>query len=81
MKESIRSYLLQHVENIISVNVYENYTDTVDSEGRLPHSIEVIAEGGKDDDIAYGILARRAGGIQTNGECFCPVRGRERDNH
>ena len=75
MKESIRSYLLQHVENIISVNVYENYTDTIDSEGRLPHSIEVIAEGGKDDDIAYGILARRAGGIQTNGDVSVQCEG------
>ena len=68
MAASIRSYLLANVDGIQTVNVYENCKDVPDDEGRLPHSIEVIAEGGTDSDIAYGILASRSGGIQTNGE-------------
>ena len=53
----------------------ENIGDSVDSEGRLPHSIEVIADGGTDEDIAYGILASRSGGIQTNGEVSVDCEG------
>lgn len=75
MTDSIRSYLLQNVDNIVSVNVYENTEDVVDEEGRLPHSIEVIAEGGSDIDVAYGILACRPGGIQTNGEVSVDCAG------
>lgn len=67
MVESIQSYLLQNVDDIVSVNVYENVGDETDSEGRLPHSIEVVAEGGTDSAVAYAILACRPGGIQTNG--------------
>lgn len=77
MTESIRSHLLQNVDNIVSVNVYENTGDVVDDEGRLPHSIEVIAEGGSDSDVAYGILACRPGGIQTNGEVSMDCQGEE----
>ena len=65
---SIQSYLLSHVSDIKTVNVYENTGDSIDSEGRLPHSIEVIADGGTDENVAYGILSCRPGGIQTNGE-------------
>ncbi len=75
MVASISSYLLANVDNIKTVNVYENIGDRVDSEGRLPHSIEVIADGGTDEDIAYGILASRSGGIQTNGEVSVDCEG------
>lgn len=75
MVGSIRSYLLANVENIKTVNVYENTGDTVDAEGRLPHSIEVIADGGTDEDVAYGILACRPGGIQTNGDVSVDCEG------
>ena len=68
MVDSIRSYLLANVDGVETVNVYENTGDTVDDEGRLPHSIEVIVEGGTDSAVAYGILSCRPGGIQTNGE-------------
>ena len=68
MVDSIRSYLLANVDGVETVNVYENTGDTVDEEGRLPHSIEVIVEGGTDSAVAYGILSCRPGGIQTNGE-------------
>lgn len=75
MVESIKSYLLANVENVGTVNVYENTSDAIDDEGRLPHSIEVIAEGGTDSDVAYGILACRPGGIQTNGEISIDCEG------
>ena len=79
MAASIRSYLLANVDGIQTVNVYENCKDVPDEEGRLPHSIEVIAEGGTDSDIAYGILASRSGGIQTNGEVSVNCLGENGD--
>ena len=68
MANSIRSYLLDNVSGVTSVIVYENDGDETDSQGRYPHSVEVIVEGGVDEDIAYGILSSKAGGINTNGE-------------
>lgn len=67
MANSIRSYLLDNVNGVTSVIVYENDGDVEDAQGRFPHSVEVIVEGGLDEDIAYGILSSKAGGINTNG--------------
>lgn len=54
-----------------SLEVYENDTDYVDSEGRLPHSVEVLIfdEGGvaDNDKIAQTIADSLSGGIQTFG--------------
>lgn len=67
MADSIRSYLLNNVEGIETVQVYENDEDTEDGEGRAPHSVEIVVSGGDDEEIAYGILRSKAGGIGTNG--------------
>lgn len=67
MTDSIRSYLINNVTGISAVEVYENDDDVPDTEGRLPHSIEVVVEGGDDEAVAYGILSSKVGGISTNG--------------
>lgn len=65
MCESVRSDILEHVQGVRTVAVYENDTDEVDSMGRAPHCIEVVVEGGDKNEIAQRILASKAGGIST----------------
>lgn len=65
MCESVRSDILQHVQGVKTVAVYENDTDKVDEMGRAPHCIEVVVEGGDKSEIAQRILASKAGGIST----------------
>lgn len=67
MIEAIAGYLIENVTGVISAVVYENETDSVDSDGRPPHSIEAVVDGGDDYDVAYGIWLTKAGGIVTFG--------------
>lgn len=68
MIDSIISQLLNTVNGIESATGYENETNQVDSEGRSPHSIEIVVEGGSDIEIAQVILDKKAAGIQTFGD-------------
>lgn len=79
MTDSIRSYLLGNVPGVEMVEVYENDEDVADAEGRLPHSIEVVVEGGEDEAVAYGILSSKAGGISTNGAVSVVCTGVNRE--
>jgi uncharacterized phage protein gp47/JayE len=65
--DAIRSNILQNVQGIMNCQVYENQEDTVDADGRPPHSIEVIAYGGNPEDIANQIWLLKAAGIDTFG--------------
>lgn len=65
--ESIKTNIEQNVPGILTVQVYENENDVTDDEGRLPHSIEVIAYGGDPINIADQIWLTKAAGIDTNG--------------
>lgn len=71
--ESIRAGLEQNVPGILTVQVYENENDVTDSEGRPPHSIEVIAYGGDPQDIANQIWLLKAAGIDTFGDITVQV--------
>lgn len=73
MLESITSAILDNVQGVQSITAYENDSNMVDSEGRLPHSVEIIVDGGSDMEIARQILRQKAGGIQTNGVIEVPV--------
>lgn len=75
MIESIVGELLNNIENVESASGYENDTDTTDSRGLPPHSIEIIVEGGDNNEIAQAILRRKAGGIQTYGSVEVGVPG------
>lgn len=68
MIDSIISQLLNTVNGIESATGYENETNQADSEGRPPHSIEIVVEGGSDIEIAQVILDKKAAGIQTFGD-------------
>ncbi len=66
--ESITSAIMNNVAEISSAVAFENDTDLTDSEGRPPHSIEVVADGGDEAAIAQQILLYKAAGIQTFGK-------------
>ena len=66
MVEAIRAALIQ-TDGVTFAIVYENDTDTTDSDGRPPHSIEAIVAGGNPQDIGATIWRTHAGGITTYG--------------
>lgn len=68
MIDSICSQLINNVANVESATGYENETDDTDSEGRPPHSVEIIVDGGEASEIAAIILDKKAAGIQTFGD-------------
>lgn len=62
---------LSTVSNVAGVNtvlIVENLSAVVDSEGRPPHSYEVIVDGGVEGDIAAAIFSEKPAGIQTFGD-------------
>lgn len=68
MIDSICSQLINNVANVESATGYENDSDDTDMEGRPPHSVEIIVDGGDEAEIAAIILDKKAAGIQTYGE-------------
>ena len=66
MIDSIREAVYE-VTGVNKAFVFENDSDTTDELGRPPHSIEVIADGGADMDIANTIWKTKAAGIDTYG--------------
>lgn len=67
MVESIEAAIYEYVEGVTSARVYENNTDSIDSDGRSPHSIEAIVQGGDPIRIASIIRRKKAAGIDTFG--------------
>lgn len=64
---ALQANLEARVAGVTSVKVFENDTDAVDTVGRPPHSIHVVAEGGLDTEIAAAIFNYKAAGIDTYG--------------
>lgn len=64
---ALKANLIQNIPGIISLEVFENEEDVTDDEGRVPHSIEVVAYGGDAQQIGEQIFALKAAGIDTNG--------------
>ena len=75
MVESITSELLENVGGVETATGHSNDTDEEDENGLLPHSVEIIVEGGDDYEIAEAILRKKAGGIATNGSEYVEVEG------
>lgn len=67
---SIVSLLYSDVDGVTFAAGYENYNDTTDSDGRPPHSIEIVVQGGSDDDVADIIWKNKAGGIRAYGDHY-----------
>lgn len=66
MVDSIRSALLA-LDGVTTALVYENETDSTDADGRPPHSIEAVVNGGLPDDIGQAIWVKKSAGIDTYG--------------
>lgn len=71
--DAIIAEIYESVEAVIAVTGEENDTDVKNSSGLPPHSIEIIAYGGLDEDIAKAIFRRKAAGIQTYGNTSVAV--------
>jgi uncharacterized phage protein gp47/JayE len=70
---AIRANLEQNILGLMSVSVYENKNDFVDSDGREPHCIEVVAYGGDPQAIGNEIFRVKAAGIATFGSITVDV--------
>lgn len=66
MTDSIASALMT-LNGVTSAYVYENDTDSTDADGRPPHSIEAVVNGGEVDEIGLMIWQKKAAGIDTYG--------------
>jgi len=62
------STAISELDNVESVIVNENYTNSEDSNGIPAHSIWVVVQGGTDDDIAAAIYAKRPAGVGMKGD-------------
>lgn len=59
---------MRRVDGVTSVTVFYNNTDATDGDGIPPHSVEVLVQGGDDQDIFDALLIECvAGGIATHG--------------
>ena len=66
MTDSIASALMT-LNGVTSANVYENDQDVTDDEGRPPHSIEAVVNGGESAEIGLTIWQKKSAGIDTFG--------------
>ena len=79
MTDSIRSAILANCAGVTAAQVYENRTNETDREGRPPHSVEAVVDGGSNSDIAEQILATVSAGITTYGSVVVDVPGEDDD--
>lgn len=78
---ALQSRLLDDVANVTDCLVIENETDSIDSEGRPPHSVHCIVRGGLDEAVASMIWEAKASGIQTYGSDLTVVTDNELNDH
>ncbi len=71
--DAIVAEIYENVEAVIAVTGEENDTDETSVSGLPPHSFEIVAYGGLDEDVASAIFRRKAAGIQTYGNTTVAV--------
>lgn len=67
---SIVSILYSDVEGVTYATGYQNDTDETDADGRPPHSIEIVVQGGSDAAVANVIWKNKAAGIRAYGSYY-----------
>ena len=80
MLESIKSAILLNVQGVNALAAYQNDTNLIDADGRWPHSVEIVVDGGSDYEIAMQIRDRKAGGIQSFGDVEVIVPGAQNES-
>jgi uncharacterized phage protein gp47/JayE len=77
MIESIKSAILNNVQGVTSVAGYQNDTNIIDADGRWAHCVEMVVDGGSDNDIALQIWDKKSDGIISFGSTEVVVPGDE----
>ena len=80
MTEAITAALYD-VDGVSFARTFENNTDVTDSDGRPPHSIEAVVQGGAVQDILDTIWRVHAGGITTYGSISGTVYDSQNVSH
>lgn len=70
--------MIANVIGVTSVRVYQNDTDVIEN-GRKPHSVHYVVEGGLDSAIAENIYTYKGAGIDTNGAVHVVFESTEGD--
>lgn len=70
---AIRSRLLDEVDSVESVSIYENRSNTTDSNSLPPHSFEAVVVGGDDQSVANKLFEVKPAGIETYGNTSVEV--------
>jgi len=83
---SIEARIVNDIENVTACTVIDNRTDSIDIEGRSPHSYEVIATYPLGDTetellIAQKILEVGGAGIETQGDIINTVTDSKNNEH
>jgi uncharacterized phage protein gp47/JayE len=65
--DAIRVRIVEDVPDVFGVIVFQNDTDFTNADGMPPHSVEVLARGGVDQDIIDAVFANVAAGITSFG--------------
>lgn len=79
--EAIKDRILNEVDNVTLVKAFENDTIIIDGESRPPKSIEILVEGGADEDIANELWYVKSGGIETFGSESVIITDSQGDLH
>ncbi len=66
MLDGITANVLE-LPNVTYAQGFENNTDSVDSNGQIPHSVLMVVEGATDEEVAQAIFVKVATGINTDG--------------
>lgn len=78
---SIAPNVRDGVAGVRCVKVFMNNADVPDAQGRPPHSVHVVADGGLDDEVADAIFRVVAAGIDTHGQRQVVVKDDDGANH
>ncbi len=65
--EAMQARIYEEVEGVTAAVVFENDTDAEDADGRPPHSVEAVVQGGDSAAIAQKIWQTKPPGIPTFG--------------
>ena len=75
--DRICAALISDVDGCDYAKGYENYTDETDSDGRPPHSLEIVVHGGSDTEVAETIWNGKAAGIRPYGSHYAYINDSE----
>ncbi len=69
------------MSGVTAAIVFENKTDSKDTDGRPPHSIEAVVQGGDDADIAAMLWQTKPPGIDTYGSTAVEIKDSQGVSH